>query len=470
MTSTPRPHEIVERAVARCSSRDCMVIIDETSSVNLRWARNTLTTNGLSRGRKVTVIVIAEGPAGASVGLVARSGAEADDIDSLVDAAEQAARAAGPAEDAIPLVKGSPDSPSFQDDPAETGVSALSALASPLGAALSRSAQAGRDLYGFARHTMTTSYLGTSAGLRLRHDQPSGTIQANAKSAGHHSSSWAGHSAPDLTEIDVLTLEEHLATRLQWAARKVELDPGRYEVLLPPSAVADFMVYTMWRFTGRDAVEGHSPFSRPGGGTRLGEQIAALPLNLRSDPAAPGMECAPFSLVHVSGDDLAAFDDDASVFDNGFPLGSTQWIRHGKLHRLLTTRHSARLTGLPAAPSIGNLILDGGDDRTLPEMIASTTRGLLLTCVSYLREVDPTTLLMTGLTRDGVYLVENGEITGEINNFRFNESPLDLLARATEASRSERTLPREWSDWFTRAAAPTLRIPDFNMSSISRGV
>jgi predicted Zn-dependent protease len=149
---------------------------------------------------------------------------------------------------------------------------------------------------------------------------------------------------------------------------------------------------------------------------------------------------------------------------------TTEWIGDGELKHLTTTRHTAALTGLPLAPAIGNLILDGGSDRSLEEMVSATGRGLLLTCLWYIREVDPATLLLTGLTRDGVYLVENGEVVGEVNNFRFNESPVDLLGRATEAGRTEKTLPREWSDWFTRAAMPPLRVPDFNMSSVSQGV
>lgn len=122
------------------------------------------------------------------------------------------------------------------------------------------------------------------------------------------------------------------------------------------------------------------------------------------------------------------------------------------------------------APGADNLILDGGSDRSLDDMVASTGRGLLLTCLWYIREVDPATLLLTGLTRDGVYLVEDGEVVGEVTNFRFNESPVGLLGRVTEAGRTEKTLPREWSDWFTRSAMPALRVPDFNMSSVSQGV
>ncbi len=204
-------------------------------------------------------------------------------------------------------------------------------------------------------------------------------------------------------------------------------------------------------------------FSKPGGGTHVGERLGALPLTLRSDPHEPGLESAPFVVAHSSG-------GDQSVFDNGLPVGATDWIRAGELNRLTTTRHSAGLTGLPVAPAIGSLILDGGDpDRSLERMVAGTSRGLLLTCLWYIREVDPATLLLTGLTRDGVYLVENGEVVGEVNNFRFNESPVSLLGRATGGAHGK-TLPREWGDWFTRAAMPALRVPDFNMSSVSQGV
>jgi predicted Zn-dependent protease len=146
-----------------------------------------------------------------------------------------------------------------------------------------------------------------------------------------------------------------------------------------------------------------------------------------------------------------------------------RWIDDGQLTNLVSTRASAELTGLPLAPAVDNLILDGtpgGPD--LDAMVAGTSRGLLLTCLWYIRQVDPRTLLVTGLTRDGVFLVEDGEVVGAVNNFRFNESPVDLLDRIAEIGASEPTLPREWSDYFTRAAMPPLRIPDFHMSSVSQ--
>jgi len=121
-------------------------------------------------------------------------------------------------------------------------------------------------------------------------------------------------------------------------------------------------------------------------------------------------------------------------------------------------------------PGIDNLALaaPGPGGATLADLIASTQRGLLLTCLWYIREVDPQTLLLTGLTRDGVYLVENGEVTAAVNNFRFNESPVGILGRLAEVGATVPTLPREWGDYFTRAAMPPVRVEGFNMSSVSQ--
>ena len=461
-----KPHEVVERALELSRADGCVVIADEQSTANLRWAGNALTTNGVTRGRTLTVIATVDGKEGTASGVVSRSAVTPDELEPLVRAAEAAARGAGPAEDAQPLVTGVKQAPEFTEAPVETSSAVFADFAPALGEAFARARAGVRELYGFANHELVSSYVGTSTGLRLRHDQPNGTLELNAKSPDRTRSAWAGRSTRDFKDVDPAVLDAELAVRLGWAERRVALPAGRYETLLPPTAVADLLIYQMWSASGRDAVEGRTVFSKPGGGTRVGEKLTDLPLTLRSDPNEPGLESAPFVIAHSSG-------GDQSVFDNGLPLAPTEWMREGELRHLTTSRHSAALTGLPVAPGIDNIVLDGGEDRSLDEMVANTDhRGpcLLLTCLWYIREVDPASLLLTGLTRDGVYLVENGEVTGEVNNFRFNESPVGVLGRATEAGRTEKTLPREWSDWFTRAAMPALRVPDFNMSSVSQGV
>ena len=188
-------------------------------------------------------------------------------------------------------------------------------------------------------------------------------------------------------------------------------------------------------------------------------------MHLYSDPSHDRLQCAPFAVASSSG-------NDSSVFDNGLPLGRTDWIRDGELTALLQTRHSAAMTSQPVTPAIDNLVLEiEGATATEADLIAGTERGLLLTCLWYIREVDAQSLLLTGLTRDGVYLVEDGEITGAVNNFRFNESPVDLLRRFTQASATVPSFSREWGDdYFSRTATPALRVPDFNMSSVSQAL
>jgi predicted Zn-dependent protease len=156
-----------------------------------------------------------------------------------------------------------------------------------------------------------------------------------------------------------------------------------------------------------------------------------------------------------------------SVFDNGMDIGRVDWIRDGTINALAYPRAAAAEFQAPVAVAADNVLMTGGT-ASLDELVAGTERGLLLTTLWYIREVDPTTLLLTGLTRDGVYLVEDGAVTAAVNNFRFNESPLNLLRRASEAGVSEVTLPREWGDYATRAAMPSLRIPNFHMSSVSQ--
>jgi predicted Zn-dependent protease len=450
---------IVEQALAASTVDGQVTFVVESSEANLRWASNSLTTNGAMRSRQVVVISFLDGGAGMASGTVARSGTP--DIAGLVAASEQAARDAGPAEDAVPLFGGSPASPDWDAEPAATSIEVFGEFAPALGQAFGEARDRGQLLFGFAEHAMTTTYLGSSTGLRLRHDQPTGRVELNGKDADFGRSVWAGAATRDFADVSVADLAAEVARKRAWSERLVDLPAGRYETLLPPSATSDLMIYLYWTLQARDADEGRSVFARRGGGNRTGDRLAELPLTLRSDPFAPGLEAAPFQVV-------AGSSQAASVFDNGMPTPAVNWIEHGVLANLIRPRAWALKTTAPATAAVDNLILeDASATASQAEMIAATERGLLLTTLWYIRAVDPQTLLLTGLTRDGVFLVEGGEVTGAVNNFRFNESPVDLLARTTQASPSERTLPREWNDWFTRAAMPMLRVPDFNMSSVS---
>ncbi|QIG43280.1 TldD/PmbA family protein [Nocardioides anomalus] len=455
------PQSLVEHALAASMGDDCVVVVRDSTSANLRWANNTLTTNGVMHGVHVSVVSYVEQAGGVCTGSVSGSATTQADVDALVRAADAAARAASPADDANPLVRDR-TSPDWSDAPAETGIGVYDRVAPALGEAFGRAGDGGRVLYGFVDHRVTTTYLGSTTGLRLRHVQPTGHFACTGKTADLRTSAWVGTATRDFSDVDPLAFEAELAQRLAWGQRRVDLDAGRYDTILPPTAVADLAIYAYWEAGARDAWDGQSVYSRRPTGTRIGESIARPEVTLRSDPAYPGLECAPFEVV-------AASSQDSSVFDNGLELGPVEWIRGGELAALRQSRHTAALTGQPVTPSVDNLVLevDGGAG-SVEDLVAGTERGLLLTCLWYIRTVDPQTLLLTGLTRDGVYLVEGGEITGAVNNFRWNESPVDLLRRFSHASATVPSFSREWGDdYFSRTATPALRVPDFNMSSVS---
>jgi predicted Zn-dependent protease len=387
-----------------------------------------------------------------------------DQVQRLVSAADAEARASDPATDAQELVTGEVAS-DWEEPPAETDVHVFDAFAPALGEAFGRARAGRRVLYGFVAHGVTTTYLASTTGLRTRHVQPTGHYACTGKTSDLTNSAWVGGATRDFVGVDALALDAELERRLGWGARRVDMPAGRYDTILPPTAVADLMIDAYWYAGARDAHDGHSVYSRRGGGTRIGEQLVGPGVTLASDPAYPGLECAPHVVVGSSG-------DDRSVFDNGLPLARTDWIRGGTLSALRQTRETAILTGQPVTPAIDNLVLEVDDGNgTVDDLVAETERGLLLTCLWYIRAVDPQTLLLTGLTRDGVYLVEGGEITAGVTNFRFNESPVDLLRRFSHASATVPAFSREWGDdYFSRTAMPSLRVPAFNMSSVSQAM
>ncbi|RJS47967.1 TldD/PmbA family protein [Nocardioides cavernaquae] len=464
------PQELVEHALATSSADDTIAIVRTGSRANLRWANNTLTTNGSTRDLTVTVIAFvrrAAGPGGSGgtcTGSVTGSATTREQVSALVEAATAAARDAEAAEDAADLVAGGAAA-DWDEPPATTSIGVYETFAPALGEAFQRAAGEQRILYGFVDHLVTTTYLGSTTGLRLRHAQPTGHYGCTGKTADLSTSAWVGGATRDFADIDATAMDAELAQRLAWGARRVDLLAGRYDTVLPPTAVADLMIDAYWEAGARVAHEGETVFSRTGGGTRIGERIVRPEVQLWSDPSRSGLACAPFVTAASSG-------NMSSVFDNGLPLARTDWIRDGELAALLQTRHSAALTGQPVTPYVDNLVLEvNGGAGDVRDLAAGMERGLLLTCLWYIREVDPQTLLLTGLTRDGVYLVEGGEIVGAVNNFRFNESPVELLNRFTHASATVPSFSREWGDdYFSRTATPALRIPDFNMSSVSQAL
>ncbi|HET7899770.1 MAG TPA: metallopeptidase TldD-related protein [Candidatus Nanopelagicales bacterium] len=455
------PHEIVERALAASTTRGCVVLVRSVSVANMRWARTTLTTNGETEATSVTVIALADVEGGVAAGSVT---VNAPDDVVLVDAvrrAEARAHDAGPADDAAELVSGVEASADWAELPRVATSESFAHLAPDLGEIFAAARADGIEHFGYAEQTVTTTHLGTSSGVRLRFTAPEARLELTAKSHERTRSTWIGSSGHSFDEIDLAEIDAELREALAWQARRIEVEPGRHPALLSPSSVADLMLHVFYGSTGRDAAEGGSVWSAPSGGTRVGELVADPRVSMYSDPALRGIECVPFLEVGASS-------GYASVFDNGIAAPHVDWIRDGILTSLITSRATAAQTGLPFRPPVENLRCEvSGGTGSVHDLVARTDDALMVTCTWYNRTVDPQTALVTGLTRDGVYVVRGGEVIGAATNFRWNDSPVSILGRVEDAGDPHRTLGREMADYFTRTDMPPMLVRDFNFSTVS---
>jgi predicted Zn-dependent protease len=415
-----------------------------------------VTTNGVVDKASLSIVSII----GRRVASVTRTYFPDEQLEAMVRESETACKGRPEAPDFMPLVTDDARSAATDWDvpPVGAGIHALDAFIPQLGQLFQEARRASLETFGYAENGASTMWLATSTGLRCRYSDRLGKVDITAKSPDFSRSSWTGRATVDFRDVDLGALFSALEQRLGWSTRRIELPAGLYEVLLEPSCTADLAISAYEHMTRRDADEGRSPYSRPGGGTRIGDRLFG-DVTMYSDPAETGIRTAPF---HVGIDSGSAW----SVFDNGVGLTRTDWVRKGELQTLITPRFWAAKAGVPdAVPYINNLVVTG-DGPTLEDMIAGTERALLITCFWYIRTVDPQTALDTGLTRDGVFLVERGKVVGAVNNFRWNMSSIAALAQATEIGRTGMALPRE-HDEFLRAKMPPMRIERFNMSSRS---
>lgn len=456
------PQEIAEHALTLSRADHTTVIVDELAGADLRWAGNGVTLLSSNRARAVTVVSVVGRGERVAAGVVTRRGAGPDELPALVSAADDAARGHPPARDAA-------DPPPARRDgdwdlpPERATPEVLDTTIDGLSAAFRRGARDGLQHHGYAAHRHTTSYLASSSGLRLRHAGAAGHLDAQLRSADGTTSSWVGTGTTGFADICVAALDDELRHRLHAALPLVEIPAGRHDTVLSPACVADLMLHLYGSAEVERAAAGGSPFG-VSGRPRVGERLAPPGLSLRSDPHDPVLGCAPFTMARESG-------AGRSVFDNGMPLAPTRWIDDGVLRALPGSRRAARAAGIPATGPVDNLILDGPAATAAgSDPAAGLERGLLVTSLWYIRDVDPARLLVTGVSRDGVHVVVDGRIVARAVNLRFEESPLRVLARAVAAGPARRTIGRERGPSLPRTTMPPLRVPDFHWTATSDAV
>jgi predicted Zn-dependent protease len=300
---------------------------------------------------------------------------------------------------------------------------------------------------GFLQTGIGAGAVGNGKGLFAYQSGTSANYTLTVRTVDGTGSGWAGADHPDWSRLDIKAVAQHAIEKARLSRNPVAVEPGRYTVILEPQAVGDLVQLLAFALDARSADEGRSAFSKQGGGTKIGEKIVDERVTLFSDPADP---------------DLLS-----NTFDGqGLPARRQVWINKGVLEKLTYSRFWAQKNNKQPDAGTNAVKLSGGTE-SIEDLIKATPRGILVTRLWYLRPVDPRTVLYTGLTRDGTFLIENGKISKAVKNLRFNESPLFMLNNLDAIGRTARVAGTEAGG---DVVMPALKVRDFNFTSLSDAV
>lgn len=429
----------IKAAFDAVTADDVRVNIEAEESGFLRWAVNQVTTSGQVIDVR-TQVTCALGSKHASV-----------DLHGLAPADVAAA-----AKRALELARVAPDDPEFVPSPGPATMKPVPAAWSDVAVrADDRAALAGDAIaeakkqqlvgFGFVNDQRYTEVVATRRGFFGMHHGTQAGMTTTARPSDGGGSGWGTSAGTTLKDLDAMTAVRAACDKALRSRAPKTLEPGVYPVVLEPAAVAGLLEFV--NLDMRAADEGHSPFTKPGGGTRIGEKMFGS-LTLKADPWSPLQPTAPFD-------------------SDGMPRPPLTWVDNGVLKKLHTSRYWAKKTKRPADANYPAVLPTGPASDTMDALIGGLERGLVVTRLWYIRMLEPQTITVTGLTRDGVFLVEKGKIVGPVNNFRFNQSVLQMFADADAYSAPVRVSGSEGQG---ARVAPALRCKAFRMASKSDAV
>jgi predicted Zn-dependent protease len=430
---------------------DAAVAVRTSRDGNTRFAQNEISTSGdIERLSIALTIQIGQRSA------VAISN-QPDDrtIEDLVSRTLRMAKLAPENPEQMPLLGRQTYTASKNSADGATAKASPDVRAKAAGAAIAAGDAAKVTMAGFVSHGVHSLSLGNSAGLSAYHTWTSSGMSCTARTTDGTGSGWAGAGSNRMGDLEPAMLAKTAVEKATTSARPQKLEPGRYTVILEPAAVGSLLAFLTGSLDARRADEGRSFFAK----RRPGDKLFPETITLRSDPTDAGLGSLPFD-------------------GEGFPFTPTRWIDKGTLTALPYTRFWAKKQGKQPTGRVGGFggggggggggvgwVLEGGN-ASRDDLIKGVKRGVLITRFWYLRALDPATILATGLTRDGVYLIENGAIAHPVNNFRFNESPVQMLARCDGLGAT--SVPSGVEGGAVRV--PVLRTHEFNLASISEAV
>ncbi|HVT60778.1 MAG TPA: TldD/PmbA family protein [Thermoanaerobaculia bacterium] len=433
---------ILKRVLALAKSDGCEANLQGNRIGNVRYARNAITTSGVVDD--LTLVVQSN--------FGKRSGTAT--INEFDDAA--LARVVRRSQE---LARLAPENPEFMEilgpqGPYQNGKSFFEATAKidPAYRAQAAADSIGpaRDAKvvaaGFLQDTAGFQSMMNSKGLFAYHAATGVSFTITMRTEDGLGSGWAARDFNDAAKLDAKAASRIALDKALRSREAKAIEPGKYTVVLEPAASIDILADMFFSMNARPADEGRSFLAKKGGGTKLGEKIVDERVTIYSDPTDPDVPVAGWS-----GD--------------GQRQERISWIERGVVKNLPTGRFWAQKQGRKPIPFPGNVIMMGGSGTT-EDLIKDTKRGVLVTRAWYIREVDPQTVLVTGLTRDGTFFIENGKISFPIKNMRFNDSAVIMLNNLEALGKPVRIE----GEGVNSVMIPPMRIREFNFSSLSDAV
>jgi predicted Zn-dependent protease len=421
-------------------AEDAIVSVQNSQESHARFADNRITTSGRSEDVSITATVWVGRRRGAATGNDASPGA----LKQLADEAVQIARVSPVHREYLPTL--GPMTYAQERGFAESTANIdLDARARILAAVLDACRAAKVTGAGFHTATASATASATANGNRRFFRSSEGGMSITARSADGTGSGYYAGDHFDLARLDARKIAEEAVGKAVRSQHPKPIEPGTYPVILEPQAVADLLGSLTNAFDARTADEGRSAFSAKGGKTRVGEKMFNERINLYSDPMHAEMPAAPST-------------------SEGIPAARLSLIKGGVVENLEYSRFWAREQKREPSPGPVNYILESTDAPTpLPKMIDSMERGLLISRFWYVRQIDPRTIMLTGLTRDGLWWIEKGRISHPVRNLRFNQSVLAMLAppNVQAIGAPERRSP---------LMVPALKLSSFTFTSVSDAI
>jgi predicted Zn-dependent protease len=444
--TTDDTKKLTDKVLSLSKAEQTFLAVNGSETANLRFARNTATTSGAQASTSLAITA----SFGKRSGTVTTSQFDDESLQRALRSAEEIAKVSPENPEWMPVLGPQTYVPvkAYFDDAA---AASAEWRAGSVETAIALSKKKEVVSAGFVETRAAMQAVASSKGLFAYDRFTAADYNLTARTPDGSGSGWASKSFNELRLLDPAGLANAAIDKAALAKSPAAIEPGKYTVVLEPAAVADLLAYMIFSADARQADEGRSFFSKKGGGNRVGEQIVGDKVNIYSDPAHP---LAP----------AVSFDGE------GLPITRDVWLENGVLKDLFYSRFWAEKMSKKPTGGPSNVIMDGGTS-TIDAMIAGTERGVLVTRFWYIRSLDPQTILLTGLTRDGLFLIEKGKVTRPVKNMRWNESPIVAFNNIDAMTPAERVVSGEGIGGQGLAlVCPGARIREFTFSSSSDAV